>query len=78
LDLIIFNDDADPEWVENLNCVLDDNHLLTLPNGERNSLYSNVRIVFEVEKLNSIAPATVSRCGIIYFSHDSISISNIV
>ena len=42
---IIFDGDVDPEWVENLNSVLDDNKLLTLPNGERLSLPPNVSFI---------------------------------
>ena len=39
---IIFDGDVDPEWVENLNSVLDDSKLFTLPNGERLSIPPNV------------------------------------
>lgn len=42
---IIFDGDVDPEWVENLNSVLDDNRLLTLPNGERLSIPPNVSVL---------------------------------
>ena len=52
--------------------VLDDNKLLTLPNGERLNLPSNVRIMFEVEHLKYATLATVSRCGMIWFSEDVI------
>ena len=58
---IIFDGDVDPEWVENLNSVLDNNKLLTLPNGERLSLPPNVRIMFEVHDLKYATLATVSR-----------------
>lgn len=63
----------DPEWVENLNSVLDDNKLLTLPNGERLSLPPNVRIMFEVQDLRFATLATVSRCGMVWFSEDVLS-----
>lgn len=70
---IIFDGDVDPEWVENLNSVLDDNKLLTLPNGERLSLPPSIRIIFEVQDLKFATLATVSRCGMIWFSEDVLS-----
>ncbi|GAA5979126.1 hypothetical protein JCM10908_002813 [Rhodotorula pacifica] len=70
---IVFDGDVDPEWVENLNSVLDDNKLLTLPNGERLSLPPNVRILFEVESLKYATLATVSRCGMVWFSEDTVA-----
>ena len=65
---IVFDGDVDPEWAENLNSVLDDNKLFTLPNGERLALTPNIRILFEVQDLNFATPATVSRCGMVWFS----------
>ena len=70
---IIFDGDVDPEWVENLNSLLDDNQLLTLPNGERLNLPPNVRIMFEVENLKYATLATVSRCGMVWFSDDTVT-----
>ncbi|KAL3321193.1 Cytoplasmic dynein 1 heavy chain 1 [Cichlidogyrus casuarinus] len=70
---IIFDGDVDPEWVENLNSVLDDNKLLTLPNGERLGIPPNVRIMFEVQNLKYATLATVSRCGMVWFSEDVLS-----
>ncbi|KAI6871698.1 Dynein heavy chain, partial [Hortaea werneckii] len=71
---IVFDGDVDPEWVENLNSVLDDNKLLTLPNGERLGLPPNVRIMFEVETLKYATLATVSRCGMVWFSDDTVEL----
>ncbi|THD25348.1 Dynein heavy chain 1 cytosolic [Fasciola hepatica] len=70
---IIFDGDVDPEWVENLNSVLDDNRLLTLPNGERLGIPPNVRIMFEVQDLRYATLATVSRCGMVWFSEDVVT-----
>lgn len=43
---IIFDGDVDPEWVENLNSVLDENKLLTLPNGERLGIPPNASRIY--------------------------------
>ncbi|KAJ9053275.1 dynein heavy chain [Entomophthora muscae] len=72
---IVFDGDVDPEWVENLNSVLDDNRLLTLPNGERLGLPPNVRVMFEVEDLRQATLATVSRCGMVWYSDDVVSLT---
>ncbi len=64
---IVFDGDIDPNWVENLNSVLDDTRLLTLPSGERIPLSPTIRILFEVDNLKHANPSTVSRCGLVYF-----------
>ncbi|CAK8687664.1 unnamed protein product [Clavelina lepadiformis] len=75
---IVFDGDVDPDWVENLNSVLDDNRLLTLPNGERLALPSCVRIMFEVQDLKYATLATVSRCGMVWFSEDVVTVNMLV
>ena len=46
----MFDGDVDAVWVENMNSVMDDNKLLTLPNGERIRLQPHCRLLFEVYK----------------------------
>ncbi|CAH6719016.1 dynein heavy chain, cytoplasmic [[Candida] jaroonii] len=67
---IVFDGDIDPEWAENLNSVLDDNKILTSPNGERIEVHNNVKIIFETDNLKTTTPATISRCGMVWFEKD--------
>ncbi len=71
---IVFDGDVDPVWAENLNSVLDDNKLLTLPSGERLEIPENLRIILEVDSLEQATAATVSRCGMVWFSKDTLSL----
>ncbi|CAK9439094.1 uncharacterized protein LODBEIA_P33180 [Lodderomyces beijingensis] len=74
---IVFDGDIDPVWVENLNSVLDDNRILTLPNGERLHLPANVRLVFETTSLDSATLATISRCGMVWFDNSVVAPSSL-
>ena len=63
---LIFDGDVDAVWVENMNSVMDDNRLLTLPNGERIRLQNHCSIVCETFDLQYASPATISRCGMVW------------
>lgn len=73
---IILDGNVDPEWIEALNSVLDDNKLLTLPNGERICFDETVKFIFETDDLQFASPATISRVGIVYIGKPSLSDSS--
>ncbi|CAG9772440.1 unnamed protein product [Ceutorhynchus assimilis] len=70
---IICDGDIDPEWVESLNSVLDDNRIITLPSGWRIHFGPNVNFIFETHDLKNASPATISRMGIVYLSHEDVN-----
>lgn len=63
---IIYDGDVDALWVENMNSVMDDNRLLTLPNGERIRLQPYCAMICETFDLQYASPATISRCGMVW------------
>ncbi|XP_001847712.2 cytoplasmic dynein 2 heavy chain 1 [Culex quinquefasciatus] len=75
---IICDGDVDPEWIEALNSVLDDNRLLTLPSGWRIQFGSNVNFIFETHDLSTASPATISRMGIINLNEEDLPYQLIV
>jgi len=75
---VLADGDIDPEWIESLNSVLDDNHLLTMPSGERIQFGPNVNFIFETHDLRFASPATVSRMGMIFLSDENMDVKLLV
>jgi dynein heavy chain len=65
---IILDGDVDPEWIESLNTVMDDNKVLTLVSQERIPLTPEMRLILEVSHLKNATPATVSRGGVLFIN----------
>ncbi|XP_035389840.1 cytoplasmic dynein 2 heavy chain 1 isoform X3 [Electrophorus electricus] len=75
---IVCDGDIDPEWVESLNSVLDDNRLLTMPSGERIQFGPNVNFLFETHDLSCASPATISRMGMIFLSDEDTAVGSLL
>ena len=65
---IVLDGDIDPEWIESMNTVMDDNKMLTLASNERIPLAPSMRLLLEISHMNYASPATVSRGGVIYLN----------
>ena len=69
---VILDGDIDPEWIESLNTVMDDNKLLTLVSNERIFLTPAMRLLFEISNLKNATPATVSRGGVLFVNEQDV------
>lgn len=69
---IILDGDVDPEWIESLNTVMDDNKVLTLVSQERIPLTPPMRLMLEVSHLKNATPATVSRGGVLFVNDSDV------
>ncbi|KAG2392323.1 hypothetical protein C9374_012575 [Naegleria lovaniensis] len=75
---IIFDGPVDTLWVESMNTLLDNTKLLTLISGDRIALTPNVNLIFEVSEVTFASPATISRCGMVFFNANELGWQPIV
>jgi len=69
---IVLDGDVDPEWIESLNTVMDDNKVLTLVSQERIPMTPPMRLILEVSNLRNATPATVSRGGVLFINDSDV------
>ena len=65
---LVLDGDIDPEWIETMNTVMDDNKVLTLVSQERIPLTPSMRLVLEISNMRNATPATASRGGVLYIN----------
>ena len=66
LKVIVIDGPIEPNWVENLNSVLDDNKKLSFGAGESIALTDKMKVVMEAAELRHCSPATISRCSVVF------------
>ena len=72
--LVTFDGPIEPDWVENMNSVLDDNKRLNLVTGETIYLTPQMNVILECSDLVECSPATISRCAIIYMRRETLPV----
>ena len=70
--LVTCDGPIEPDWVENLNSVLDDNKRLSLVTGETLYLTDRINVILEAAGLDDCTPATISRCAICYIRRETL------
>lgn len=60
---LVLDGDIDPDWVEAMNTVMDDNKVLTLENNDRIMMTPSMRMILEVEDMRNATLATATRGG---------------
>ena len=60
---MILDGDIDPERIEAMNTVMDDNMVLTVASNKRIHMTGPMRMLLEIQDMRKATPATASRGG---------------